>query len=212
MPVQQAPRRSPRPQVSRDFVEGYRRRRCAEATAEILHEFGRGGLSVTAVVRLAHTARNSFYELFPSIEDCIDYGIGLAEAELFADLDGLDGEGEWLTELSQGIGSFFERVAAQPLLADLFLIHSGGSRTETAQAAFVTGGERFVPLLRRGRPEAEALGRPDPSPLVDEYLSRAIVSLAARRVRDSEVERLPAESSAMTRLAAQYYTGRSDPS
>jgi len=181
------------------------------ATAEILHEFGRGGLSVTAVVRLARTARNSFYDSFTGIEECIGYGIELGEAELFAGLEELSGEGDWRAELDEGIGGFFEAVSAGPLLAELFLVHSGASRTDAGRAAFLSGGERFVPLLSRGRDEADALGR-RPSPLLDEYLSRAIVTLATRRVQDSDTKRLVTETSAMTRLAAEFYTGHGDPS
>ena len=167
MAVQQVTRPAPRPRVSRDFVEAHRRRRCVDAVAEILHEFGRGGLSVTAVVRLARIARNSFYELFSGIEDCLGYGIGVAEAELFAGLEPLHGEGDWPAELEAGIAAFFEAAAVRPLLAELFLIHAAGSRTDAAQAASRSGGERFVPLLGRGRAAAEALGRPTPSLLLD---------------------------------------------
>lgn len=183
-----------------------------DATAEILHEFGRGGLSVTAVVRLARTARNSFYESFTGIEECIGYGIELAEAELFAGLEDLRGEADWRAELEAGIGGFFAAVATGPLLAELFLVHSGASRDDAGRAAFLSGGERFVPLLSRGRDEADAPGRRVPPPLLDEYLSRTIVSLAARRVQESDTARLREERGAMTRLAAEYYTGRSDPS
>lgn len=212
MAVQPATRPSTRPRISREFVEDHRRRRYVEATAEILHEFGREGLSVTAVVRLSRTARNTFYETFSGIEDCIGFGVGLGEAEVFAGLEELTGEADWLAELDQAIAGFFDRVATQPLLAELFLIHSGGSRTDAGRAVFLTGPDRFVPLLRRGREAAEALGRRPPSPLLDEYLSRSIVSLAARRVQASTAERLPEESRSMTRLAAEFYTGRKDPS
>jgi AcrR family transcriptional regulator len=212
MPVQPAAQPSTRPRISREFIEEHRRRRYVEATAEILHEFGRDGLSVSAVVRLARTARNSFYETFAGIEDCVGYGIDMGEAEAFAGLEQLDGEGDWHAELDQGIAGFFERVAAQPLLAELFLVHSGGSRTDAGLAAFLSGPDRFVPLLRRGRDEAEKLGHRAPSPLAEEFLSRSIVSLAARRVQASEIERLPKESDSMTRLVAEFYTGRSDPS
>jgi AcrR family transcriptional regulator len=202
---------SPRPRVSQEFVEGHRRRRFVNATAEILHEFGRGGLSVTAVVRLARTARNSFYESFGGIEECIGYGIELAEAELFAGLEELSGDGDWRAELDEAVAGFFEAVAAGPLLAELFLVHSGASRTDAGRAAFLSGGERFVPLLSRGRDEADTLGRRIPSPLLDEYLSRTIVTLAARRVQESDTARLLDERGAMTRLAAEFYTGRRDP-
>jgi hypothetical protein len=55
----QTPGRLPaeRPRISRKFIEDHRRRRCVLATAEILHEFGRRGLTTTNVVRLAGSSR-----------------------------------------------------------------------------------------------------------------------------------------------------------
>jgi AcrR family transcriptional regulator len=100
-PTKELPTR--RPRISRDFLEDYRRRRYVDATAELLHEFGRQGPSVTNIVRLAGTARNSFYEVFSGAEDCIAYGIDLAATDLFATLEAQDGEGEWTDEVGEAI-------------------------------------------------------------------------------------------------------------
>ncbi|HEY2053233.1 MAG TPA: TetR/AcrR family transcriptional regulator [Solirubrobacterales bacterium] len=201
---------SDRPQISRDFIEGHRRRRYVEATAEILHEFGRAGLTATNVVRVAGGARGSFYQAFAGIEDCIAYGVRLAERELFAGLEVDMAGGNWLTEVREAIDAFFDAVVARPLVAELFLIHSAVARTDSGRAAFRTGGERFVPLLLRGRLEADVLGRCPPPDLIAECLSRAIVDLAARRVRGPEVATLPSESRAMTSMVGDFYLGRED--
>jgi len=202
-------RRPPvRPQISKKFIEEHRRRRYVAATAEILHEFGRAGLTTTNVVRLAGGARGSFYQAFAGVEDCIAYGVRIAEEELFAALDADTGGKAWLTEVREAIDSFFQVVAADPILAELFLIHSAVARTDPGRRAFRAGGERFVPLLRRGRLEAEATGRRPPSDLIEECLSRAIVGLAARRVRGPEVVTLLRESPAMTSIVGDFYLGR----
>ncbi len=72
--VSTAPRR---PLIPRAFVE-MRRRRYVDAVAELLHEFSRHELSVTSIVRLAGTARSSFYEVFDSAQRLPFLGVGLA--------------------------------------------------------------------------------------------------------------------------------------
>ncbi len=197
---------SRRPRISQDFVEMHRRRRYVDATAEILHEFGRSGVTTANVLRLSGGARNSFYEVFRSIDDCIAYGIRLAETELFGHLEPLTGDGYWPAEVDGAISGFFAAVAADPMLAELFLVHSVVLRTDVGRVAFESGGERFVPLLRQGRAEAEALGRRPPSELIEECLSRSIVALATARVR-SGAATLSAESGPTTSLIAAAYLG-----
>lgn len=196
-----------RPRLARDFVEAHRRRRYVDAAAEILHEFGRPGLTTTNVVHLAGGSRGTFYREFSGVEDCVGHGITLARTRLFGVLDQLPAEGEWRGQLGAAIAGFYEAVAAEPLLAELFLVHSACSRTQAGAAAFRLGGERFLPLLRRGRGEAEARGRRPPPAAVEECLSRAIVALAGRRVRCPAVQALPDESPPMTASVASYYLG-----
>jgi AcrR family transcriptional regulator len=196
-----------RPRISREYLDGVRRRRYVDAVAELLHEFGRGELTVTNIVRLAKTARNSFYEVFGGVEDCVGYGVGAAAEEIFAGLEDQDGEGEWLAEVHEAIVGFYATVAANPILAELFLVHAASARSDHGRAAARAGGERFIPLLRRGRVEAEERGRPSLPATAEEYFSLAIVSLAAQRVRDPEVEDLPAEARALARLVGGFYLG-----
>jgi AcrR family transcriptional regulator len=196
-----------RPRISQDFLEDYRRRRYVDATAELLHEFGRQGPSVTNIVRLAGTARNSFYEVFRGAEDCIAYGIGLAADELFATLDAQGGEGEWIGEVDEAIAGFYAAVAAEPILAELFLIHSAASRVDSGLAATRAGVERFTDLFERGRAAAEGRGGRQLPAATSEYFALAIISLAARRVRDEEPASLLGEAPAMTALVGGFYLG-----
>jgi AcrR family transcriptional regulator len=199
-----APRR---PRLSREFLENHRRRRYVDAVAELLHEFGREGPTVANIVRLAGTARNSFYEVFRSAEDCIGHGIGVAVGELFATLDGQDAGGEWLIEVQEAISGFYGAVVAQPMLAELLLVHAAASRVGHGRAAALAGVERFTQILGRGRAEAEEAGRRPLPTSAEEYFSRAIVTLAARRVLEHRVEALPGESDAMALLVGDFYLG-----
>jgi AcrR family transcriptional regulator len=200
-PTKELPTR--RPRISRDFLEDYRRRRYVDATAELLHEFGRQGPSVTNIVRLAGTARNSFYEVFSGAEDCIAYGIDLAATDLFATLEAQDGEGEWTDEVGEAIAGFYGAVAAEPVLAELFLIHSAAS--SAGQGSAIAGAERFSALFERGRAEARGRGKRTLPASTSEYFALVVVALAARRVREAKAAALPEEGPAMAALVKSFY-------
>lgn len=197
-----------RPKLSRTFVEEMRRRRCAEAAAEILHEFGREGLTVSNIVSVAGTARASFYEVFSGAEECLAYTARLADGVLFAALDSQRGEADWPTEVRDAIGGFYEAVGANPLLAETLLLHARSSRTDGGRELAWSVARRFEPLLRRGHREARARGRRLPGEAIDAGLSGAIVSLATQRVRGSAVKELPQESEPTTTLVLGFYLGR----
>jgi AcrR family transcriptional regulator len=196
-----------RPQISREYLETHRRRRYVDAIGELLHEFGREGVTTTNIVRLAGTARNSFYEVFPGAEGAIAYGCEVALGEMSATLDSVSGDGDWLVELHAAIVGFYDWVLAEPLLAELLLIHSAGSRLEEGRATGVAAQERFMPLLARGRLEAETIGRAVPPGLTEELMSRSIVTLAARRVRERSLSDLPAEAEGIAAMIGGFYLG-----
>jgi AcrR family transcriptional regulator len=196
-----------RPRISRRYLDEHRRRRIVEAIAELLHEFGRYQLSITNIVRLAGTARNTFYEVFHSADDAISYGAGLATAELFAALEAQTGEGDWRAEVEAAIGGFYEAVVADPLLAELLLVHAASCKEEAGRSAHREAARRFVGLLGSGRAQAEAMGRAPLSDLAEELFSHSIVSLARRRVREPRLEALPGEARPLTGLIAGFYLG-----
>jgi AcrR family transcriptional regulator len=196
---------SRRPMLSREFLDGHRRTRHFDACAELLHEFGRDGLTAATIVRVAGTSRSTFYELFNSVEDCLSQAIVAADAEIFANLD--PAAGPWVAEVERAIRSFLAAVAARPLVAEILLIHSRTARSDSGLELGWATGERFVPLLRRGRAEAEVLGRPVPGEMTEEMLSRGIVELAAFRVRGDEVAGLPTETGFLARLTTSFYLG-----
>ena len=203
-PVRQPPRR---PQISREYLEQHRRRRYVNASAELLHEFGHEGPTVSNIVRMAGTARNSFYEVFSGAPDCIAYGIGVAVDQLFEGLDGPGGEGEWAAEVDQAIAGLYAAVVEDPILAELFLIHAAASRVEHGREAARRGAEAFTSLFDRGREEAEGRGlRPPPGPAA-EFFSLAVLSPAARRVRGPEPETLVTEARPMAALVVGAYLG-----
>jgi AcrR family transcriptional regulator len=199
-----------RPQISRAYLEQHRRRRYVEALAELLHEFGPPGASVANLVRLAGTARNTFYEVFGSGEDCLAYDTQLARAELFAVSGEAVAQAGWAAEVEQAIEAFYRAVAARPLLAELLLIHAHAARDAATQESARAALEAFAPLFERGRPRPQEPG-PGPPPLTAELLSRAVVHLAARRLRASEPSRLADEAPAIAALVLGFYPAEAAP-
>jgi AcrR family transcriptional regulator len=203
-PVSRVPRR---PQISRQYLEEHRRRRYVAASAELLHEFGHEGPTVSNIVRMAGTARNSFYEVFSGAQDCIAYGIGVAVDQLLDGLDDLDGQGEWAAEVDRAIAGLYAAVAADPVLAELFLIHAAANRTDHGREAARRGPEALATIFGRGHEEAERRGLRPPPTSAAEFFALAALSPAARRVRGPEVATLVAEARPMAALVVGAYLG-----
>lgn len=196
-----------RPTVSREIVTLHQRRRFAVAAAEIAHEFGPRQITVTNLCRVAHGARNTFYDLFDNINGCLRLGVVEADERLFAPLREADGEGEWLLEVEAAIAGFYANVAAEPLLAEFLFVHSYFVELEPGDPSIETGIEAMTALLHRGRSAAASVGHEDPPPLAEEYLARVIVSTAALKVKQADTEALPALTREMTLLAGTTYMG-----
>ncbi len=186
--------------ISPDFVAAHRRRRFVLAAAEIASDFGRSAITATTLCQVAHTARNTFYDTFEGVEDCLRCGAREAYEELFAPVLGADLEGEWLVEVERAIGGLYAAVAADPLLAELLFVHSF-ALGDGGEAGYERGVAAVVQLLAPSRPLAEALGRQPPA-LAEELAARAIVALAAQKVGQGAATELRAEAAPMADLAA----------
>jgi AcrR family transcriptional regulator len=198
-----------RPELPRAFIEANRRKSLARAAARVAHEAGVHAVTVTLICREAHSARNTFYGHFHNVEDCLRHGIREALEYLFAPIREGGAEGsEWLPEVERAITGFYAAAAAEPLLAELLLVHSAGFHHDDGGSDLDTGLEALAALLAGGRAQAAAAG--GPVPLAEDYLTRAIVSLAALKLRQDEGETLPEHSREMTLLVGSVYLGNAE--
>jgi len=203
--VADADPRKRRPRIDRDFVMAYRRRRFVLAAVEIAHEFGRTGITATTLCQVAHTARNTFYDTFESVDDCLRHAAGEIEAELFAPVGKGDPDGEWLPEVNGAIAGLYAAVAAEPLLAEFLFAHSFAIK-DGGEAAYERGVTALVALLKPGRRVAESLGH-RPPPLAEEMAARMILSLATRRVLGGEADELAEESPKIAHCVGTIFFG-----
>jgi AcrR family transcriptional regulator len=195
-----------RPLLGREFIEASRRRSFARAAAELAHEFGVHGVTVTLICRTAHSARNTFYEHFENVNACLRYGVREGFEQLFGPLRETDADkDEWLLDVERAIAGIYGAAAAEPLLAEMVLIHSHGVALEPGDPDLDAGVSALAVLLARGRSERPQAG--EPMPFAEDYLARVIVFLAALKVRQEEAPALPAETREMALLVGTSYLG-----
>lgn len=197
-----------RPVLSREFVEINRRRVLALAAAELARESGVHAVTVTTICRQAHAARNTFYDHFANVDDCLRHGISEGFDHLFAPVLRVteeDEEGEWLLGIERAVGGLYEAAADQPDLAELFLVHSFGVPCGVDDPQYESGIAAIERLLVRGREEGAASS--NPMPLAETYLARVILSMATLKLRQGEARSLPAQAREMTLLVGAAYLG-----
>jgi AcrR family transcriptional regulator len=199
--------------ISREFLELARRRRFAVAAAEVCHEFGLTGITVTTLVRVAGTARGTFYELFSNRTDCLSFAVSDAHETLFATVREVaaTGDGEdWPARLEAGVAGLLEAIAAEPPLASLYLIHSYGVAREGPRRGPWEGAEDLEDLIARGSEAAGGRGRQVPA-AAEAYWAEVVLAAATTMARRADAEAPPGLAAGLTALITSYFLGDGGP-
>jgi AcrR family transcriptional regulator len=137
--------------VASDFVAQGQRERILAATAELVAERGYQKTTIELIAKTARVALVTFYEHFPSKEECFlaafDENVAAAK-EVFAKL--LDPEDSWQDQVSSGLEIFLEMVMKEKARAKLCIVESqaaGAASLSRYQAML----ESVAPKLREGR-------------------------------------------------------------
>jgi AcrR family transcriptional regulator len=195
---------SMRPMISREFVERERRRRFVAAAADLTHEFGAGGVTVSLLVKRAGTARNTFYDLFTSQEDCLRFGIGEAHRRLLAPVREAEGGREWGVEVRDAVAGFYGAIAEEPNLASLLLIHSYAVDPYGEHGLNDAVGD-LSELIARGRRDGSGGDAAPAIPLADEYYACGALSVASQALLRGEADQLPERAADVTPMIASAY-------
>jgi AcrR family transcriptional regulator len=202
---------SRRPALSPDFIQFHRRRRVVVAVAELTSEFGIGAATVGRICKLSRMSRMTFYDLFASASDCLRYSFAEAFEGLFAPVREASLGGDWwLGGLDRALEALFETAAGEPALAELCLVHCFGAAAEAEGHDYEAGVGLIAELLAGGREAGrERLGRDycEPPALVEDYLARTIVSLAALKLKQGQGKTLPEHRAEMVMLSASAFFG-----
>jgi AcrR family transcriptional regulator len=192
--------------ISREYVDAYRRRRYFLAAAEVAHEFGRQGLTVTTLCQIGHSARNTFYENFRSIEDCLAQATEYAYEQIINPIDESPRDQDWMSSLEQVIESFYRRIGEEPGLAELLLVHSFSLKGDDVGSSVGKVVTWLKELFEPGRAIGERTGVRAPM-IAEELAARSIVVVAQRALLGDRAVRLPDQARPMALLGAGQLVG-----
>lgn len=194
------------PPLTREFVEDQRRHQVVVAVAELAHEVGIAAVTAVDVCAKVRMARATYYSLFGSSAGCLRYAFAEAFEQLFDPVRRAGESSEsWLAGLNDATGTLLDRVAMEPLLAELCLVHSMGVPEEAHGHDYQAAVETMIGVLARGRDDVPT--SPGQSELIEEYLARMIVSLVALRVRGGETSTLPDHREELVMLVVVSFYG-----
>lgn len=109
--------------LSREHVQATQRGRMLVAVAEVMSENGYAATPVADVIRRAGVSRETFYEHFANKQECFLAAYDEAVQRLTDHLRTAMGHGATAAErLDRGLGAYLEAMAAEPGLAQVFLI------------------------------------------------------------------------------------------
>jgi len=192
--------------ISRHVLEGYRRERIFLAVAELAHEAGSDTLTTTRIVKGGRMSRNTFYELFANKAECLDLACEFATDRLLAAIRGTRPEtGEWRERLDRAVSALLEAVSAEPMIAELCLVHTSSISTRGAELGVDPVIETLAEVIEDGGAEAGGAGRESTRGL-SEFVAATIVSIVVGRVRRGEAGELAQLQGELKELAARLWS------
>lgn len=183
-----------RQSLPRQYIQEHQRRRLVIAIAGLAHEHGTASLTTARIVAGSRMSRGTLYELFESKDACLNFAFGQAYERIFDPVRAVRAGQPWLERVAGSLSAFFLAIEAEPLLAELCLVHSlGEPRDDSVHQA---GVETMTAAIAADpvRGEVAAAGRKT------ELLARGIVSLAGRRVRAGRAAGLAEEEDGLLTL------------
>jgi AcrR family transcriptional regulator len=137
--------------IPSDYVSQNQRERILLATAELVAERGYQKTTIELIAKTSRVALVTFYEHFPSKEECFlaafDESVAAAK-EVFAEL--LDSEQPWQEQISAGLEIFLEMVVKEQARAKLCIVEAQAAGTASL-ARYQEMLESVAPKLREGR-------------------------------------------------------------
>jgi AcrR family transcriptional regulator len=166
-----------RPRIARAFLEEHRRRSFAAGAAELADEFGVREITVTMLCQIAHSARNTFYELFANGEECMRFAAGQGYELLFEKAPDPAGGP---VEPAVATRSLCEAAVGEPALVRFLLFHSRGVAMGEDNPSAESAVARLATLFaaRDG-----AAGGPGPR---EDFVAGVYVEMLSRRLVEGD--------------------------
>ncbi|HEX6753542.1 MAG TPA: helix-turn-helix domain-containing protein [Solirubrobacterales bacterium] len=202
----QARARSTRPEISREFIAGHKRRRIMDATAELTAEKGYDATKIGDIVRSAGVARKTLYDNFEGKEEVFLATFDAAVEETVRRIDEACAgvEGSWDERLEAGLAAFLGYVAERPVLARMCMIEAL-SATPAANRRYEEAVKRFVGMTERTVPRDDRLPE-----TIGETLVGGVAWIVYQKIRRNETEQVPDLLPELTEFMAAPYLGAAE--
>ena len=200
---QQARAQSTRPEISREFIAGHKRRRIMDAIAELTAEKGYDATKIGDIVRSAGVARKTLYDNFEGKEEVFLAAFDAAVEEVVQRVDEAcaEVEGGWDERLEAGLAAFLGYVAEQPAQARMCMIEAL-SATPAANRRYEEAVKRFVGMTERTVPRDDRLPE-----TIDETLVGGVAWIVYQKIRRNETEQAPDLLPELTEFMAAPHLG-----
>ncbi|HEX5376354.1 MAG TPA: TetR/AcrR family transcriptional regulator [Solirubrobacterales bacterium] len=199
----QARAQSTRPEISREFIAGHKRRRIMDAIAELTAGKGYDATKIGDIVRSAGVARKTLYDNFEGKEEVFLAAFDAAVEETVRRIDEACAgvEGGWDERLEAGLAAFLGYVAEQPALARMCMIEAL-SATPAASRRYEEAVKRFVGMTERTVPRDDRLPE-----TIDETLVGGVAWIVYQKIRRNETEQVPDLLPELTEFMAAPHLG-----
>ncbi len=191
--------------IPSDYVSQNQRERILLATSELVAERGYQKTTIELIAKTSRVALATFYEHFPSKEECFlaafDESVAAAK-EVFAEL--LDSEQPWQEQISSGLEIFLEMVVKEQARAKLCIVEAQAAGTASL-ARYQEMLESVAPKLCEGREfNSRASRLPDG---LEVAIAGGIVWLVHQRLVADDVDDLMALLPEMLQVTLTPYVG-----
>jgi len=192
---------------SSGWIEAERRASFIRTAAALARDLGPRDVEASEICRLTGSAEPLFYELFDSARDCLRQGIEEAHARLLAPILAADGGSDWLPETAWALAGFYAAIVADPLPAELALVHAYGVDRGRAVGSIDADVAELSRLFGHGRTEAARLGCAQPPPVTEQFLSHMVLGTAGENLRRGSFDRLTEQAPTVAFLIGSAYLG-----
>lgn len=203
---QQARALSTRPEISREFIAGHKRRRIMDAIAELTAERGYDATKIGDIVRSAGVARKTLYDNFVGKEEVFlaTFDAAVEDAVQRIEEASAKVEGGWDERLEAGLGAFLRYVAEEPALARMCMIEAL-SATTAANRRYENAVKRFVEMTERTVPHDDRLPE-----TIAETLVGGVAWIVYQKIRRNETEKAEDLLPELTEFMVAPYLGATE--
>ncbi len=167
-------------------IAAFRRRRFADALAELCVEQGFRATTVGDIVARARTSRNTFYKQFANKDEAFHDVLDRAFSDLFARVEAAcNGADRPERRTEAGLAAVLAWVSGEPALAWVCLVEAFCSTPE-AMRRYLEAIARFATLLQGSVPTEVARPR-----TTEESLVGGVASILSALIRNGEARRAP---------------------